>query len=773
MAPERSPGIRRAASSVLILGAIFFFCYLGVRPPAPKPANAPANQFSAERAINVLGQLLDGDTPHPVGSAADDLVRSHILTELTRLGYDPQVQSAFDCNDYGNCAVVNNVVARLDGTDTSPSSGAVLLAAHYDTVPAGPGASDDGTGVAAILEIANDLKSLPRPRHSIIFLIDEGEEAGLLGARAFVDWHPWAKEVRAVVNLDARGTSGPSLLFETGSANQWIIRLFKQSAPRPVTSSIFYDVYRMLPNDTDMTVFRSVEMQGANFAFIGNEPQYHTPLDDFANVNGASMQHQGENALGMVLSLANSANVSNPPETDAVYFDMFGRHVFEWPVTRALKIGIAAAVLLAVQIAVLFWMKRMASREFLSGLAALIMALISTGALALILYRILRLTGAIPVNWVAHPTASRVAFWVLALAVVVIHGIAFAKRARFWGLWAGVWTWWALGGVVLALFEPGMSYILQVPACAAMIVGLPIAAFRKDSAFGQWIAGIIPMAAAASVGFTPLILLYSALGAPALLVVPIFVALVLTPLIPLCVDLGDADGLLAVSIPGVPIVATGLAMFIAAVVPAYSAQAPERVNLQFWQDADSGKAQWVVQPASGKLPVPIGLAASFRILRDGEIPWESGPTYVADAPAKLDLSAPSFTVLDSAVEGNNREFDALLRSERGAPAAAVMFPPDSGVQSVRMEDVPVPPEPARVRSYFNGWYVYACPSMPGRGAELGFLLPIGKPVTVVVIDHSYGLPEAGQFLTNARPLTAVPSGEGDMTILTRRVELNP
>jgi len=772
LTPERSPGIRRAASSVLILGAIFLLCYLGVRPPAAKPANAPANQFSAERAINVLGRLLDGDTPHPVGSVADDAVRSRILVELVRLGYDPQVQSAFDCNDYGNCAVVNNVLARLDGTETSPGSGAVLLAAHYDSVPAGPGASDDGASVAAILEVANDLRSLPRPRHSIIFLIDEGEEAGLLGARAFVDWHPWAKEVRAVVNLDARGTSGASLLFETGTANQWVIRLFKESAPRPVTSSIFYNVYRRLPNDTDMTVFKSVEMQGANFAYIGNEPQYHTPLDNFANVNGASVQHQGENALAMTLALANSAELTKPPEKDAVYFDVFGRHLFEWPETRSLKIGIAASLLLAVQIAVLFWMKRMAWREFLSGLAALIMALISTGALALILYRVLRLTGAIPVNWVAHPAPSRIAFWVFALAVVVIHGIAFAKRARFWGLWAGVWTWWALGGVVLALFEPGMSYILQVPVCVAMIVGLPIVAFRKDSAFGQWLAGIIPMAAAAIVGFTPLILLYSALGVPALALIAIFVALVLTPLVPLCVDLGDADGLLAVSIPGVPIIVTGLAMFAAVVVPAYSAQAPERVNLQFWQDADSGKAQWVVEPESGKLPVPISLAASFRMGRGDEIPWDKSPAYLSNAPAQ-DLSAPSFTVLDSAVIGNKRQFDALLRSERGAPAAAVMFPPDSGVEAVHMEDVAVPPETARVRNYFNGWYVYASPSMPARGVELSFLLPMGKPVTVVVIDHSYGLPDAGQFLTNARPLTAVPSGEGDLTIVSRRVQLNP
>ena len=769
LGPERSPGIRRAASSVLILAAIFALSYLGVRPPFPKLANIPQSQFSATRAVNMLGQLLAGDKPHPVGSAADDAIRGRILADLTSYGYDPQVQSAFDCNGYGNCAVVNNILARIDGTDTTV--GAVLLAAHYDSVPAGPGASDDGASFASVLEIANNLKSLPRPRHSIIFLIDEGEEPGLLGAKAFVDWHPWAREVRAAVNLDARGTSGPSLLFETGTANQWIIQLYKDVALRPVTSSIFYDVYRALPNDTDMTVFKSVEEQGANFAYIGNEPQYHTPLDNLGNVDEASVQQQGDNALAMVWSLANS-DISNPPEKDAVYFDVFGRHVFEWPADRALAISIIAALLFVGQIGLLFWTKRMAAREFLSGLAAFVLALISTGALALVLDHLLRLIGALPVGWIAHSLPARIAFWFLALAVVVIHGIAFARRARFWGLWAGVWAWWIVGSIVLASLQPGFSFLMQVPACVAVLAGLPIMVLRKDNAFAQWFAGIIPMAAAAIVAFETLIVLYSAMGTSILIGIAVSVALVLTPLIPLCVDLSETEGLLALSIPGVPIVVTGLAIFGAIVVPAYSAQAPERVNLQFWQDADTGKAQWIVEPESGKLPVPMSLATSFRSARTGEVPWSNASAFLSDAPA-LGVGAPSFTVLDSVLMGDKRQFQALLRSERGASAAMVMFPPDSGVEAVHMEDVGVPGESPRVRGLFNGWFVYACPTIPARGVEMSFVLPVGKPVTVLVVDDSYGLPDDGTFLINARPLTAVPSGEGDLTILSRRVQLNP
>ena len=227
MDSPRGPGALRILSVAGLLAAIFLVSFIALRLRAPKPSSTPGTQFSAIRAQEMLRQILGDDAPHPIGSMANEAVRTRIIDELVRLGYKPQIQVGFACSEYGDCATVNNVVARLDGSE--PPS-AVLLAAHYDSVPAAPGDSDDGAGVAAVLEIARALRSLPQPRHSIILLIDDGEEAGLLGARAFVQSHPWAKEVRAAVNLDARGTAGPALMFETGSKSQWAVRLFAQNA---------------------------------------------------------------------------------------------------------------------------------------------------------------------------------------------------------------------------------------------------------------------------------------------------------------------------------------------------------------------------------------------------------------------------------------------------------------------------------------------------------------------------------------------------------------
>ena len=734
------------------------------------------------RALDALHRVLKDDTPHPVGSPANEAVRGRIIDEMTRLGYRPQVQTAFDCAQYVSCATVNNVVARQEGSEGNPdSSDAVLLAAHYDSVPAGPGDSDDGTGVAAVLEIARALKAMPAPRHSIILLIDDGEEAGLLGARAFVDYHPWAKNVRAAVNLDDRGTSGPSLLFETGSANDWVIRLFAEHARHPATTSIAYTVYKLLPNDTDFTIFKAAGYQGLNFGYINGEVHYHTPLDNSANVSLSSLQHHGDNALPAIAALANS-DLANPPQREAVFFDLFGRLLVHWQTRRSILGAAIGLILLFAQIAWMIRNGRLTLREWLWGMIGWLVTMVVTGLLAFIVERLVHLGGGSPVSWVAYPQPIKVAFWSLAVTVVTTHALLFAPRARFWGLWAGTWSWWALLGLIVSWQSPGMSYVLLVPACTAAIAGLPATLPRRESSVNEGgqrgacpaaaVAAVLPLAAAAIVGFAPALLLYSALGIPGLVFIAILVAWICTPLAPLCADLRGVPGLRGLVIPWVPTLLTALGFFAAVVVPAYSAKSPERVNILFSQDADTGNAQWVVQPASGRLPEPIRLAANFRSSVHGAFPWDTRPAFVSDAP-HLDLAPPTFTILELSQGEGRRNYRTLLRSERGAPYAAVFFPPGADIESVRVGGQPVPAIPQEIRNYFNGWSIYACPAMPTGGVEMSFSAPLGKSVEVLAADQSYGLPDEGTFLANSRPLTATQSQNGDVTIISRRVQLLP
>ncbi|MDE3110129.1 MAG: M28 family peptidase, partial [Acidobacteriota bacterium] len=704
------PAFRRIASSAAVLTLAIAFSILALHPPHGKSASAPPNEFSAARALAMLHGVLGDDMPHPIGSSANDAVRGRILAELTRLGYQPAVHTGFACGDSGQCATVNNILARLDGTRPGE---AVLLSAHYDSVAAGPGDADDGAGMASVLEIARALKSTPPPRHSIILLLDDGEEPGLLGARAFVYSDPWARQIRADVNLDNRGASGPALMFETGSANNWALNLYARNATHHVTSSIFYTIYKLLPNDTDFTVFKNAGYQGLNFAFVGRVAVYHTPLDNFGNLSLSSLQDQGANGLASVLALAN-ANFPAGSDADAVYFDVFGRSIVRWPGNRTLALAILAVFLLIAQALWLAYKKRLAASQILWGTCGWLAIFIATGLLGLALRLMLAIAGATPVAWVAYPLPMEIAFALLGIALMIAGGSLAARAAGFWGLWAGAWAWGALASIILAIASPGLSYIVLVPALAAVVASLPAVLLPREYRWTRDLALLLPLAASAIVQMPLILLLYRGIGNQALVGIALAAALLVTPLFPLCSDLRQIPGIGGFSLRWTPFAAVALAAFAATVVPAYSARSPERVNFDYALDGDSGMARWVVYPDSGRLQAAIQLAGAFQRAEHRAFPWDTRASFVADAP-HLDFAAPTFTILDSSVEGNRRRYSALLRSERAAPEGAIFFPPGSNVAGVRMEGQLVEPESPRAARFFNGWTAYSCPRIPPAG----------------------------------------------------------
>jgi Zn-dependent M28 family amino/carboxypeptidase len=197
----------------------------------------------------------------------------------------------------------------------------VLLTAHYDSVAAGPGAADNIAGVATILEIARIMSAEAPMGNPIIFLLSDGEEPALLGAEAFLAKHPWAAEVGVVVNLEARGTSGQSILFETTENNSWLIDVFIAHAPRPIVNSLYDEIYKFQPNHTDLTIYEMAGIPGINFGFFEDFAHYHTPLDNLTNLNPGSVQHQGDNALAAVRAFA-ELDLLHPPAGNSVSLDL-------------------------------------------------------------------------------------------------------------------------------------------------------------------------------------------------------------------------------------------------------------------------------------------------------------------------------------------------------------------------------------------------------------------------------------------------------------------
>ena len=267
-------------ATALFIAAFAGFSLHQTNPPNVVPASAPPIEFSAERALKHLEII--ARKPHPIGSLAHAEVRDYLLRELSAAGLKPEVQQTIGVNrDWGRmiqAGTVENIIGRLPGTAHTGKT--LLLNAHYDSRSHSFGANDNGAAVAGLLETVRALRSGEPLKNDLIFLFTDGEEDALLGARAFASESAWVQDVGLVLNFEARGNSGPSIMFETSDENGWLIKEFAQAAPAPVVSnSLAYEIYKLLPNDTDLTVFKEAGWPGLNFAYINGQPHYHTQLD--------------------------------------------------------------------------------------------------------------------------------------------------------------------------------------------------------------------------------------------------------------------------------------------------------------------------------------------------------------------------------------------------------------------------------------------------------------------------------------------------------------
>src|SRR5215469_2904380 len=297
--------ILRAWGIALVALIVWYLSFLQSQPLQIADANGSPRVFAEARAEAVLARILGPEKPHPVGSEENAAVRARIREEFAKLGVHTDVYRAFSCSvyrglTYVSCATVNDIIA-----DVAPGDGkAIVLLAHYDSVPAGPGASDDESSVATILEAVRALKARgEKSLHPIMAVITDGEEAGLLGAAAFLENKALKARVGVVVNAEARGTKGPSLLFQTSPGDGRLIDLYANNVPLYATSSLYAEIYKVLPNDTDLTLFIRDGFPSYNFAFADNVRYYHSPFDTRANLDPGTLQMQGENVLGMASAL--------------------------------------------------------------------------------------------------------------------------------------------------------------------------------------------------------------------------------------------------------------------------------------------------------------------------------------------------------------------------------------------------------------------------------------------------------------------------------------
>jgi hypothetical protein len=315
---------------VVILSGVFYF----MMPKKYDTTEASLTEFSTKRALEKVKAI--SQNPHFVGSKNHEVVAQYLINELKELGLSPEIQEGFTLSDGGTLVKSKNIVAKIKGTS---SEKALLLLSHYDSAPHSysKGASDDASGVATILEsVRAFLYNKTTHKNDIIILFSDAEELGLNGAALFVTEHQWAKNVGLVLNFEARGSSGPSyMLMETNNGNANMVKAFTDGkADYPVSNSLMYSIYKMLPNDTDLTVFREQEkIQGFNFAFIDSHFNYHTERDNYENLDPNTLAHQGSYLFPLMKHFANADLSHLNSDDDDVYFSIpfaFVNYPFSW-----------------------------------------------------------------------------------------------------------------------------------------------------------------------------------------------------------------------------------------------------------------------------------------------------------------------------------------------------------------------------------------------------------------------------------------------------------
>lgn len=311
-------------------------------PPAPESLALEAG--TREAVFAHLGNI--AAEPHAVGAPGHARVQQYLVAEIEQLGLPVEIQqvpiSAITATPRWAPpgADLRNVMTRIEGTGDGT---ALLLVSHYDSAPTSHGAGDDGAAVASMLDLLARVADA-RFANDLIFLFTDAEESCLCGARAFAREHPWAQDVGLVLNFEARGTSGRSVMFELTPGYGALVDAYAEHVQQPATSSLYQLVYELLPNDTDLTAFREQGKAGMNMAFIDSQQNYHTEADRVENVDPASVLHQYANMRAMLLAFAD-ADLGQLGSTDTVFFDVLGLHVFNYGAFVAYAGAAAAAVL--------------------------------------------------------------------------------------------------------------------------------------------------------------------------------------------------------------------------------------------------------------------------------------------------------------------------------------------------------------------------------------------------------------------------------------------
>jgi Peptidase family M28 len=675
IAHQSISGHRRAVPAVVAALILIALAWVGLRPaslPQPLAASAPSPFFSAARALPHVAYL--AQKPRPIATLANAEARQYIIGQLRAAGLEPQLQTAtvqtsvVDHN--GNArlivALVNNIVVRKPGTASGHGARpALMLATHYDTTPRSLGAADAGASVAAVLETLRALQHSAPLANDLICLIADGAEAGSLGARAFAQQHPWARQVGLVLNFDNGGSSGPLMLYDTHGANGAAVAGWARWAPQASGSSLMNDIYKFMLDAKDTSQLKKVGTAGLHFANIEGGTGYLGTLDTPARLDAGTLQHIGDTMLALVRHFGDAAPGETEPES-RVYFTLPGvgpvhyAYAAAWQLTRLvclLFFGVSCLALKRGDIE-------------LSDIANGAGGFVFIGALlAVCAYGLQLFSFAHPRYDPALGAGSGVQYYLLGVAALASALFVFLQR-RLQAIIGSPGA--ALGALLVMLMllllaswqMPGATYVLAWPLIGALLAFGALQSRRADALpYELRVLVLLAGAAPAVVIVAPVVTdAFTALSLGRTILPFAVLALLLGLCTALLAALDRRYLVRTLALAGM------LVLGAAGYASPHAAEAPQPNRMTYYKDATTWQAYWL-------LPGRSLDSWTKNFFPDASEPGEltevfghgSTKQWFAVAP-RSDVAFPYIELLKDEENYVNRHVEFMLQSKNRAPA---------------------------------------------------------------------------------------------------------
>lgn len=743
----------RYGSYSLRLCGLAVACAIGIAPLVP--ALGPGESaFSTDGAIATIDQL--ADQPRPVGSLGHTAAQELIKSALHDAGLEMSQTTSLSCRPVGrqsSCAHVNNIRAVLEGRD---STGTVLLVAHYDTSLGSPGAADNGLGVASLLEIARALaaermgeQSNATRMNDVAFLFTDAEELGLLGAEAEVRAN--VPDPTVVINIDARGTTGPGLVHQVGPGTRPYVSALTGSGL--FTTSAATAIAPLLPNDTDFDVFADAGLPGFNVAVIGGSARYESPLDTPAAVSRDSVEDVGSGVLGLTKHLTERDLKSENVDADAMASFSLGPLVIDLSFSAQLGLALVSAGALVASMVV--GRKQVPTVfNFIStvGCAGGIVVAAAIGWLVTAALAVLQ------PSWIGflfgEPYRPELVYLPLAAIAVTIAAVL----SHLWSgtrpnapLADGAIILFTAGAVLSALTVPHAAYVLVIPSLFASVTRLAVASMGK---LGVWSwAPRTALAIAALVLLLPIgLLLFPTLGVPAG-----FAAMTIVSLVAMIAldDVLPRHTRFRRTVPlSVGVALVVLLTLFAAMPRSASRTEPDQVSISYVAATDSRSATWMTPypPGNSWVDSHVGSASQRP-----DVPGLHSKSYRVGNAEYIELPAPQTGPVLRTFDG--QDTTARLRvSTNEEQVASLCFDRAAAdrIRSIHVDAEQVGVAPLDGVGPAGFW----CVDIAGvaDGIEIAIMYIGRERVPCIVVGRTAGLPDVQGVAPMPDTVTSAAAG---------------